>query len=115
LFFSSSQTARHEPPTIRVVFSLKDHATFILLMFFHHFPSEVPIKTHLLTAPENWRVFFPPQEDASAAPSSCMVLTDKAPVGSCGAILRLGALMGIPTVLLLGGMSSARRNKEHQG
>ena len=103
LFFSYSNL-RQFAPKIQLFFVNKSHANNFILwrcFFFLRFCSPFPPKKtqHL-------------QEEA---PSSCMVLTEHAPVGSCGAILRLGALMGIPTVLLLGGMSSARRNKAQNG
>ena len=41
---------------------------------------------------------------------SCVVLPSPAP-GDSGAVLRLCALLGVPAVLVLGGMGSARRNK----
>ena len=45
---------------------------------------------------------------------SCVVLPSPAP-GDSGAVLRLCALLGVPAVLVLGGMGSARRNKAGGG
>ena len=49
-----------------------------------------------------------PQEEP---PPSCVVLPSTVPPGDTGAVLRLSALLGVPVVLVLGGMGSARRNK----